>query len=203
MINQVENAYEEDDGTHRRRRPRGEGHLRRRPDRLGRRRPVGAPAASGATTGRPAFQSGALRDACCAPGWMLGVIEGNAAGVTGWDIADVFPGGGGNWGGSYLTVPAQSEHPEEAKELAAWLTAPEQQIKAFKTKGTFPSQVEALRARTSCSAPRTRSSTTPRPARSSPTAPRAIVATRSRARTTSPIHTTRRRRPDRVDVNGG
>lgn len=79
-----------------------------------------------------------------APGWMLGVIEGNADGVTGWDIAPVFPGGGGNWGGSFLTVPAQGEHPEEAKALAAWLTAPEQQIKAFKAKGTFPSQVEAL-----------------------------------------------------------
>ncbi len=38
---------------------------------------------------------------------MLGVIEGNAAGVTGWDVADVFPGGGGNSGGSYLTVPTQ------------------------------------------------------------------------------------------------
>ena len=53
-----------------------------------------------------------------------------------------FPGGGGNWGGSFLTVPAQGEHPEEAKALAAWLTAPEQQVKAFISKGTFPSQVE-------------------------------------------------------------
>jgi cellobiose transport system substrate-binding protein len=79
-----------------------------------------------------------------APGWMLGVIEGNSAGVTGWDIADVFPGGAGNWGGSFLTVPAQSAHPDEAKKLAAWLTAPEQQIQAYKNKGTFPSQVEAL-----------------------------------------------------------
>lgn len=79
-----------------------------------------------------------------APGWMLGIIEGNAAGVEGWDIADVYPGGGGNWGGSFLTVPAQGEYPEEAKALAQWLTAPEQQIKAFLAKGTFPSQVEAL-----------------------------------------------------------
>lgn len=78
-----------------------------------------------------------------APSWMLGVIEGNAAGVEGWDIANVFPGGGGNWGGSFLTVPAQSEHPEEAKALADWLTAPEQQIKAFQTTGNYPSQVEA------------------------------------------------------------
>ncbi len=79
-----------------------------------------------------------------APGWMLGVIEGNAAGVTGWDLADVFPGGAGNWGGSFLTVPSQGANAEAAKELAAWLTAPEQQIEAFQNKGTFPSQVEAL-----------------------------------------------------------
>jgi cellobiose transport system substrate-binding protein len=78
------------------------------------------------------------------PGWMLGVVTGNAEGVKGWDFADVFPGGGGNWGGSYLVVPKQSEHPDEAKEFAAWITAPEQQIKAFHAKGTFPSQVDAL-----------------------------------------------------------
>jgi cellobiose transport system substrate-binding protein len=90
-----------------------------------------------------AFQNDGFATMAC-PGWMLGVIEGNAAGVSGWDIADVFPGGGGNWGGSYLTVPTQSEHPEEAKALAAWLTAPEQQLKAFQSKGTFPSQAEAL-----------------------------------------------------------
>ncbi|WP_218961785.1 extracellular solute-binding protein [Actinomyces ruminis] len=72
------------------------------------------------------------------------MVEGNAAGVEGWDVAPVFPGGGGNWGGSYLTVPTQGEHQEEAKALADWLTAPEQQIKAFQTKGNFPSQTEAL-----------------------------------------------------------
>src|SRR6478752_5190262 len=58
------------------------------------------------------------------PGWMVGVIEGNAKGVKGWDVANTFPGGGGNWGGSYLTVPKQSAHPKEAQELAAWPTAP-------------------------------------------------------------------------------
>lgn len=90
-----------------------------------------------------AFQNDGFATMAC-PGWMLGVIEGNADGVEGWDIANVFPGGGGNWGGSYLTVPAQGENIEEAKALAKWLTAPEQQIKAFEAKGTFPSQVEAL-----------------------------------------------------------
>jgi cellobiose transport system substrate-binding protein len=89
------------------------------------------------------FQTSAFATTLC-PGWMLGVIEGNAAGVTGWDVANVFPGGGGNWGGSYLTVPTQGEHQAEAKKLANWLTAPEQQIKAFTAKGAFPSQKEAL-----------------------------------------------------------
>ncbi|WP_245155960.1 ABC transporter substrate-binding protein [Nocardioides sp. 503] len=89
-----------------------------------------------------AFQNDGFATMAC-PGWMLGIIEGNAAGVKGWDIADAFPGGGGNWGGSYLTVPAMGEHQEEAKKLAEWLTAPEQQVKAFDAKFTFPSQVEA------------------------------------------------------------
>ena len=78
------------------------------------------------------------------PGWMLGVISGNAPDIKGWDIADAFPGGGGNWGGSYLTVPKNGAHVKEASELAAWLTSPETQLKAFANAGTFPSQVEAL-----------------------------------------------------------
>lgn len=89
------------------------------------------------------FQNDGFATMLC-PGWMLGVISGNADGVTGWDIADTFPSGGGNWGGSYLTVPDQSKNKEEAQKLAAWLTAPEQQLEAFAAKGTFPSQLEAL-----------------------------------------------------------
>ncbi|WP_238385114.1 ABC transporter substrate-binding protein [Nesterenkonia muleiensis] len=90
-----------------------------------------------------AFQRDGFATMLC-PGWMLGVIEGNASGVEGWDVADVFPGGGGNWGGSYLTVPTQGENVEAAQELAAWLTEPEQQVKAFEAIGAFPSTVDAL-----------------------------------------------------------
>jgi len=77
------------------------------------------------------------------PSWMLGVISGTGPKVTDWKIANVFPNGGGNWGGSYLTVPAQGKHTAAAKELALWLTAPEQQIAAFVTTGNYPSQVAA------------------------------------------------------------
>ncbi len=77
------------------------------------------------------------------PSWMLGVISGNGPKVTDWKIANVFPNGGGNWGGSYLTVPSQGKHTAAAKELALWLTDPKQQIAAFTTTGNYPSQVAA------------------------------------------------------------
>ena len=89
------------------------------------------------------LSNGAFATMLC-PGWMLGVIEGNAADTTGWDIANVFPNGGGNWGGAYLTVPGNGANVGAAQELADWLTAPEQQITAFEAAGTFPSQNEAL-----------------------------------------------------------
>lgn len=89
-------------------------------------------------------QSGFATKTC--PSWMLGVVKGQAGPENAgkWVVTDAFPNGGGNWGGSYLAVPKQSKHPKEAAQLAAWLTAPEQQIKAFEKTGNFPSQVEAL-----------------------------------------------------------
>jgi cellobiose transport system substrate-binding protein len=91
------------------------------------------------------FKQGAFATKTC-PSWMLGVVEKQAGPENAgkWAVTDAFPEGGGNWGGSYLTVPKQSKHPKEAAELAAWLTAPEQQLKAFKTTGNFPSQVKAI-----------------------------------------------------------
>lgn len=83
------------------------------------------------------------------PGWMLGILKGQveAAGGgpgTGWDFADVFPGGAANWGGSFLAVPKASEHQAEAAELALWLTEAEQQAAAFEVAGTFPSTEENI-----------------------------------------------------------
>jgi cellobiose transport system substrate-binding protein len=97
--------------------------------------------------GGKAFVDGSFATFVC-PGWMLGVVKGQveqAGGdsTSGWDFADVFPGGAANWGGSWLTVPASSEHPAEAAALAAWLTAPEQEVKSFQAAGTFPSEPAA------------------------------------------------------------
>ncbi|RLK52304.1 ABC transporter substrate-binding protein [Microbacterium telephonicum] len=91
--------------------------------------------------------NGAFATMLC-PGWMLGVISGNAPDVTSWNIANVFPNGGGNWGGSYLTVPANGKNVAAAQELADWLTSPETQVKAFENAGTFPSQNDALKSDT-------------------------------------------------------
>jgi cellobiose transport system substrate-binding protein len=140
MINQVEYAYEDQDNNVV---AADSSEVKAVFDAVTSNKELGTGLTQWSEDWTKAFQNDGFATMAC-PGWMLGVIEGNAAGVSGWDIADVFPGGGGNWGGSYLTVPTQSKHPEEAKALAAWLTAPEQQIKAFKSKGTFPSQVDAL-----------------------------------------------------------
>ncbi len=74
-----------------------------------------------------------------APGWMVANVKGNAPDAGGnWDIANI-PEGAGNWGGSFLTVPAESEYPQEAFDFIAWLTAPEQQLRSFEIAGLFPS----------------------------------------------------------------
>ncbi|MFC9463146.1 ABC transporter substrate-binding protein [Streptomyces coelicoflavus] len=80
------------------------------------------------------------------PAWMTGQIA-TAAGESEagkWDIAAV-PGGGGNWGGSFLTVPKQSEHVKEAAELANFLTSADSQKKIFTGPvGALPSLVTVL-----------------------------------------------------------
>jgi cellobiose transport system substrate-binding protein len=90
------------------------------------------------------FQQGTFAATLC-PSWMLGIVEQNsgAANKGKWDVADV-PGGGGNWGGSFLAVPKQSKHPKEAAELAAFLTNADSQVAAFKAKGPLPSNLKAL-----------------------------------------------------------
>jgi cellobiose transport system substrate-binding protein len=74
------------------------------------------------------------------PAWMLGHIQDTAPDQKGkWDIASI-PGGGGNWGGSWWTVPAQGKNIDAAVDFVKWLVQPEQQIEVFKTVGNLPSQ---------------------------------------------------------------
>jgi cellobiose transport system substrate-binding protein len=81
------------------------------------------------------------------PAWMMGYIQGQAPKSKGkWDIAAV-PGGGGNWGGSFLTVPKQSSHPKEAYDLAKYLTSPASESYIFKQTGNLPSQPKLLKSK--------------------------------------------------------
>ena len=74
------------------------------------------------------------------PAWMLGHIQDTAPDQKGkWDIAAI-PGGGGNWGGSWWTVPSQGKNIDAAVDFVKWLVQPEQQIEVFKTVGNLPSQ---------------------------------------------------------------
>ncbi|MFC8625849.1 ABC transporter substrate-binding protein [Streptomyces anulatus] len=91
-----------------------------------------------------AFAAGSFATIPC-PAWMLGYVKGQAgdAGKGKWDIAKL-PGGAGNWGGSYLSIPRAAKHKEEAYKLIEWLTAPEQQAKVFQKQGNFPSSTGAI-----------------------------------------------------------
>lgn len=89
-----------------------------------------------------AFANGDFATISC-PAWMLGYIQEKAGddAENQWDVAPApFPA---NWGGSFIGVPEGAPHREEAIELAAWLTAPEQQAKLFTERASFPSSQEA------------------------------------------------------------
>jgi cellobiose transport system substrate-binding protein len=143
MVNQIDNAYEESDGT-----PKDLAENTEIKDIYD--TVLEQSTTNGLSAGLEqwsadwdaAFQNDGFATMIC-PAWMTGPVEERSGGVTGWNVADVFPGGGLNWGGSFLTVPATGPNAEAAKELAAWLTDPAQQTTAFENAGTFPSQVEA------------------------------------------------------------
>lgn len=74
-----------------------------------------------------------------APAWMMDYIKQQAPKTKGkWNIASL-PGGGGNIGGSQLTIPASAKHPKEAWDFMKWYLAPAQQLTVFKEYGLFPS----------------------------------------------------------------
>ncbi|HZN74725.1 MAG TPA: extracellular solute-binding protein [Micromonosporaceae bacterium] len=85
------------------------------------------------------FTGGQFAVLAC-PAWMLGHIQNTAPGTRAkWDIAAI-PGGGGNWGGSWLTVPAQSKNADLAYEFIKFFVEEQNQIDIFKKVGNLPSQ---------------------------------------------------------------
>ncbi|WP_194421343.1 ABC transporter substrate-binding protein [Microbacterium abyssi] len=146
MVNQLDEGYYTADGELN---VEGNAELQERFELLGAATEGGQSAAQAAWdwNGGKSFVDGTFATFVC-PGWMLGTIAGQleAGGgdaSTGWDFADVFPGGAANWGGAWLSIPETSEHKEAAAELADWLTQPEQQVKQSAAAGNFPSTVKA------------------------------------------------------------
>jgi len=91
-----------------------------------------------------AYKKAAFATVPC-PAWMTGVISGRAGDEAKgkWDIATI-PGGSGNWGGSYLGIPAQSKKQKQAFEVLKWLTGQAGALEAYKAAGPMPSSIPAL-----------------------------------------------------------
>lgn len=77
------------------------------------------------------------------PPWMMQNIKDAAPETKGlWNVTHL-PEGSGNFGGSFLTLPKQGDHPEEAYDFITWVMAPEQQLTIWKeANGPFPSTPE-------------------------------------------------------------
>jgi cellobiose transport system substrate-binding protein len=93
------------------------------------------------------FANGDFAVLAC-PAWMLGYIMGQISAETfagQWDIADI-PGDGGNWGGSFYTVPKQGSETtqQESYDFIEWVIQPAQQLKIMKETGNLPSQIAIL-----------------------------------------------------------
>ncbi|MGO3232307.1 MAG: ABC transporter substrate-binding protein [Microbacterium sp.] len=156
MVNQLDEGYYTSDGELN---VEGNAELKERFELLGAATEGGQSAAQAAWdwNGGKSFVDGTFATFVC-PGWMLGTIAGQleAGGgdaSTGWDFADVFPGGAANWGGAFLSIPETSEHKEAAAALADWLTQPEQQVKQSEAAGNFPSTIEAQEELAAAAAP--------------------------------------------------
>ena len=92
-----------------------------------------------------AMSTGAFATIAC-PAWMLGYIKQQAGSKNAgnWSVMPLPQNMGGNWGGSYLSIPKSSPHVAAAAQLAAFLTNAESETKEFKAGLAFPSNSKAL-----------------------------------------------------------
>ncbi|WP_037899781.1 extracellular solute-binding protein [Streptomyces sp. NRRL S-350] len=94
------------------------------------------------TPWQTAFSNSTFATTVC-PSWQQANIEkfSGPDNAGKWNIAQA--PAAGNWGGSFLAVPASGKHVAQAQALAVWLTAPEQQAKVFQKVGNIPANQKA------------------------------------------------------------
>ncbi|WP_298991251.1 ABC transporter substrate-binding protein [uncultured Pseudokineococcus sp.] len=111
-----------------------------------------AVAAAGLTAGleqfspawNTAMSTGDFATIAC-PAWMLGYIKQQAGeeNAGNWSAIPLPEDLGGNWGGSYLAIPRDSENAAAAADLAAFLTSAEAEAAEFEAGLAFPSNTVA------------------------------------------------------------
>ncbi len=144
----------------------------RRPRSTSRARRSSAGLSANLTASQPewdsGFEKGKFAVLAC-PAWMPGHIKNTAPDQKGkWDIAAI-PGGGGNWGGSFLTVPKQGKNVDEAvqvRRVAGPAGAADRDLQEGRQPAVAAGAVQGPGGRWTS---RRRSSATRRSARSSPT----------------------------------
>jgi cellobiose transport system substrate-binding protein len=83
-----------------------------------------------------ALQAGKIATVLCPP-WMLGFLQTQSGpGPSQWDVTAAPTVG--QWGSSFLSIPANSAHPKAAYAFARWLTAADREAAAFTRIGAFP-----------------------------------------------------------------
>jgi cellobiose transport system substrate-binding protein len=76
--------------------------------------------------------------------WYAGDIKSSVADTAGlWRVTQM-PGGPANIGGSFLTIPAETEDKEAALEVIKALLSPENQAVMYTETGNFPARTTAL-----------------------------------------------------------
>ncbi|CAH8234552.1 MULTISPECIES: extracellular solute-binding protein [Vibrio] len=76
--------------------------------------------------------------------WLLGHLKNWIAPDTSgkWAVSQLPDGIYGSWGGSFLSIPTQSKHQDEAWKLIEYMTTQRDvQLKAFETIAAFPSNI--------------------------------------------------------------
>ena len=92
-----------------------------------------------------AMNTGDFATIAC-PAWMLGYIKQQAGKENSgnWGVLPLPQGLGGNWGGSYLSIPKDSPNAAAAAQLAQFLTSADSEVKEFEAGLAFPSNSDAL-----------------------------------------------------------